>query len=128
MARKQKKSQRGSSMKKKSFYFRYRNVGVLPCVLSIFFLPYIVEKGFDCFGIILIKMSDLLIAKTFLWIVFIGYFVIEIWFVIQLAKELYRVRFAHKNVDRQVILKMFFGKLVMQLVEKWRGKNDCKKL
>ena len=73
-------------------------------------------------------MSDLLIAKTFLWSVFIGYFVIEIWFVIQLAKELYRVRFAHKNVDRQVILKMFFGKLVMQLVEKWRVENDCKKL
>lgn len=73
-------------------------------------------------------MSDLLIAKTFLWIVFIGYFVIETWFVIQLARELHRARFAHKNVDRQAIFKMFFGKLVMQLVEKWRGKNDCKKL
>ena len=115
-------------MKKKNFYFRYRNVGVLPCVLSIFFLPYIVEKGFDCFGIILIKMSDLLIAKTFLWIVFIGYFVIETWFVIQLTKEMIRARFSFGKIDRQVILKLFFGKLVMQLVEKWRGKNDCKKL
>lgn len=115
-------------MKKKNFYFRYRNVGVLPCVLSIFFLPYIVEKGFDCFGIILIKMSDLLIAKTFLWIVFIGYFVIEIWFVIQLAKELRRVRFAIDRTDPQVVFKRFFGKLVIELFEKRRGKNDCKKL
>ena len=73
-------------------------------------------------------MSDLLIAKTFLWIVFVGYFVIEMWFVIQLAKELHRARFVHENINRQVILKIFFGKLVMQLVEKWRGKNDCKKL
>ena len=73
-------------MKQSNFYFRYRNVGVLPCSLSILFLHYIVEKGVDCFGIFLVKMSNFLIAEIFLWIAFIGYFVIEMWFVIQLAK------------------------------------------
>lgn len=115
-------------MKKSNFYFRYRNVGVLPCSLSILFLHYIMEKGVDYFGIILVKMSNFLIAEMFLWIAFICYFVIEMWFVIQLAKEFFRARFAHKNIDRQVILKMFFGKLAIELFEKRRGKNDCKKL
>ena len=64
----------------------------------------------------------------FLWIAFICYFVIEMWFVIQFAKELFRTWFAIDRADSQVRLKSFFGKLVMQLVEKWRGKNDCKKL
>jgi len=50
------------------------------------------------------------------------------WFVIQLAKEFFRAWFAIDRADSQVRLKSFFGKLVMQLVEKWRGKNDCKKL
>lgn len=115
-------------MKKSNFYFRYRNVGVLPCSLSILFLHYIMEKGVDYFGIILVKMSNFLIAEMFLWIAFICYFVIEMWFVIQFAKELFRAWFAIDRTDSQVRLKSFFGKLVVQLVEKWRGKNDCKKL
>lgn len=115
-------------MKKRNFYFRYRNVGVLPCALSILLVHYIVAKSLDHFGIVLVKMSNILIAETLLWIVFVAYFVIELWFVVQFVKEFFRARFAHKNIDRQVILKMFFGKLVMQLVEEWRGENDCKKL
>ena len=115
-------------MKKSNFYFRYRNVGVLPCSLFILFLHYIVEKGVDYFGIILVKMSNFLIAEMFLWIVFICYFVIEMWFVIQFEKELFRAWFSIYRNDSQVRLKSFFGKLAMQLVEKWRGKNDCKKL
>ena len=108
-------------MREKNFYLRYRNVGVLPCALSILLVHYIVAKSLDHFGIALVKMSNILIAETFLWIVFVAYFVVELWFVVQLVKEFLRARFAHKNIDRQVILKMFFGKLVMQLVEKWRG-------
>ena len=73
-------------------------------------------------------MSNILIAETLLWIVFVAYFVIELWFVVQLVKEFFRARFAIDRADSQVRLKSFFGKLVMQLVEKWRGKNDCKKL
>lgn len=114
-------------MKKSNFYFRYRNVGVLPCSLSILFLHYIMEKGVDYFGIILVKMSNFLIAEMFLWIAFICYFVIEMWFVIQFAKEFFRARFAIDRTGSQR-LETFFGKLVMQLVEKWREKNDCKKL
>lgn len=115
-------------MKKRNFYFRYRNVGVLPCALSILLVQYIVEKGVNHFGMILVKMSNILIAETFLWIVFVAYFVVELWFVIQLTKELIRARFSFGKIDRQAILKLFFGKLVMQLVEEWRRENDCKKL
>ena len=128
MARKQKKSQRGSSMKKSNFYFRYRNVGVLPCFLSIFLVHYIVAKSLDHFGIVLVKMSNILIAETLLWIVFVAYFVIELWFVVQLEKEFFRARFAIDRTDPQVVFKRFFGKLVIELFEKRRGKNDCKKL
>lgn len=115
-------------MNKSNFYFRYRNVGVLPCSLFILLFHYLMEKGVDYFGIILVKMSNFLIAEVLLWIAFIGYFVIEMWFMIQLAKEFFRAWFAIDRTDSQVRLKSFFGKLVMQLVEKWRGKNDCKKL
>ena len=115
-------------MKKSNFYFRYRNVGVLPCSLSILFLHYIMEKGVDYFGIILVKMSNFLLAEMFLWIAFICYFVIEMWFVIQLAKEFFRAWFAIDRTDPQVVFKRFFGKLVIEWFEKWRGKNDCKKL
>lgn len=51
-------------MKKSNFYFRYRNVGVLPCSLSILFLHYIMEKGVDYFGIILVKMSNFLLFSV----------------------------------------------------------------
>lgn len=112
-------------MKKSNFYFRYRNVGVLPCSLSILLVQYIVEKGVNHFGIILVKMSNLLIAETLLWIVFVAYFVIELWFVVQLVKEFFRARFAIDRTDPQVVLKRFFGKLVIELFEKRRGKNDC---
>ena len=115
-------------MNKSNFYFRYRNVGVLPCSLFILLFHYIMEKGVDYFGIILVKMSNFLIAEVLLWIAFIGYFVIEMWFVIQFAKEMFRARFSIYRTDSQVRLKYFFGKLVMQLVEKWREKNDYKKL
>lgn len=115
-------------MKKSNFYFRYRNVGVLPCFLSIFLVHYIVAKSLDHFGIFLVKMSNFLIAEIFLWIAFIGYFVIEMWFVIQLAKEFFRARFAIDRTVPQVVFKRFFGKLVIELFEKRRGKNDCKKL
>lgn len=73
-------------------------------------------------------MSNFLIAEVILWIAFTGYFVIEMWFMIQLAKEFFRAWVAIDRTDSQVRLKSFFGKLVVQLVEKWRGKNDCKKL
>lgn len=86
------------------------------------------EKGVDYFGIILVKMSNFLIAEVLLWIAFIGYFVIEMWFMIQFVKEMFRAWFAIDRTDSQVRLKSFFGKSVMQLVEKWGGKNDCKKL
>lgn len=115
-------------MKKSNFYLRYRNVGISPCVLSIFFLPYMVEKGVDYFGITLVKMSNFLIAEIYILVVLVSCLAVDIWFMIQLARELYRARFTHENIDRQVILKIFFGKLAIQLVEKWRGKNDCKKL
>lgn len=115
-------------MKKSNFYFRYRNVGVLPCSLSILLVHYIVAKSLDHFGIILVKMSNILIAEMFLWIAFICYFVIGMWFVIQFEKELFRAWFAIDRGDSQVRLKSFFGKLVIELFEKWRGKNDCKKL
>lgn len=115
-------------MKKSNFYFRYRNVGVLPCALSILLIHYIVERGVDYFEITLVKMSNLLIAEIFLLIVFIGYFVIETWFIIQLVKEFFRAWFAIDRTDPQVVLKGFFGKLVIELFEKRRRKNDCKEL
>lgn len=73
-------------------------------------------------------MSNFLIAEIYILTVLIGCLVVEIWFMIQLIRELYRAIFAIDRTDSQVRLKSFFGKLVMQLVEKWRGKNDCKKL
>ena len=115
-------------MKKSNFYFRYRNVGVLPCSLSILLVHYIVAKSLDRFGIILVKMSNILIAETFLWIVFVAYFVVELWFVVQLVKEFLRAWFAIDRTDPKVVLKGFFGKLVIELIEKRREKNDCKKL
>ena len=115
-------------MEKRNFYFKYRNVGVLPCSLSILLVHYIVEKGVDYFEITLVKMSNFLIAEILILIAFIGYFMIEMWFMVQLAKELFRAWFAIDRTDPQVVLKGFFGKLVIELIEKRRGKNDCKKL
>lgn len=73
-------------------------------------------------------MSNFLIAEIYILAVLVDCLAVGIWFMIQLARELHRARFTYKNIDRQVILEIFFGKLVMQLVEKWREKNDCKKL
>ena len=115
-------------MEKRNFYFKYRNVGVLPCSLSILLVHYIVEKGVDYFGITLVKMSNFLIAEIIILIAIIGYFMIEMWLMIQLVKEMFRVGFSIDRTVPQVVLKSFFGKLVIELIEKWRGKNDCKKL
>ena len=110
-------------MEKRNFYFKYRNVGVLPCSLSILLVHYIMEKGADYFGITLVKMSNFLIAEIIILIAIIGCFMIEMWLIVQLAKEMFGAWFAIDRTGSQ-----FFGKLVMQLIEKRKEKNDCKKL
>ena len=115
-------------MKKSNFYFRYRNVGVLPCILSILLVHYIVAKCVDYFGIILVKMSNILIAEIIVLFAFIGIGAVLIWFLIQLIEEEVIAWLYFDEIDLQTGFGIFFGKLVMQLIEKWRGKNDYKKL
>ena len=71
-------------------------------------------------------MSNFLIAEIIILIAIIGCFMIEMWLMVQLAKEMFRAWFAIDRTGSQR-LETFFGKLVMQLIEKRRGKNDCKK-
>lgn len=73
-------------------------------------------------------MSNILIAEIFILIAFIGYFMIEMWLIVQFGEEMLRACFSLDRTDPQVVLKGFFGKLVIELIEKRRGKNDCKKL
>lgn len=115
-------------MNKSNFYFRYRNVGILPCSLFLIFFNYIAFKLIDYFGIFLIKKLNILIAEIIVLFVFIGIGAVVIWFIIQLIEEEIIAWLYFGEIDLQVGLRIFFGKLVMQLVEKWRGKNDCKKL
>ena len=115
-------------MKKSNFYFRYRNVGILPCVSFLIFFNYIAFKFIDYFGIFLIKELNILIAEIIILFVFIGIGAVEIWFTIQLIEEEIIAWLYFDKIDLQVGLRIFFGKLVIELFEKRRGKNDCKKL
>lgn len=115
-------------MKKSNFYLRYRNVGILPCSLFLIFPNYIAFKLIDYFGIFLIKKLNILIAEIIVLFLFIGIGAVVIWFIIQLIEEEVIAWLYFDKIDLQVGLRIFFGKLVIELFEKRRGKNDCKKL